>query len=68
MVTLTLKLSIGPGLRDEEIKVSFARMIHRKMEVQQSGTSLSWSAENVFKEVDKYDPLINIVFKRSFST
>ena len=39
---------IGAGQRDEEITISFARMIHREIKAQEIETSFSLSAENLF--------------------
>ena len=51
---------IGAGLRDEEITISLAKMIHRKIKVQETGTSFPLSAENLLVELDKYDPIKEI--------
>ena len=38
---------IGAGLHDEEITVSFAKMIHRKIKVQETRTTFRLSAEDL---------------------
>ena len=38
---------IGAGLHDEEITISFAKMIHRKIKAQETGTTFPLSAENL---------------------
>ena len=37
----------GAGLRDEEITISFAKMIYRKTKAQETGTTFRLSAENL---------------------
>ena len=46
---------IGAGLPDEEITISFAKIIHRKIKPQETRTSFPLSAENLFEELDKSD-------------
>ena len=38
---------IGAELRDEEIAIYFAKMIHRKIKAQETGTTFPLSAENL---------------------
>ena len=38
---------IGAGLCDEEITISFAKMIHRKIKAQETGTTFPFSTENL---------------------
>ena len=38
---------IGVGLHDEEITPSFAKIIHRKIKAQETGTAFQLSAENL---------------------
>ena len=51
---------IRAGLHDEEITVSFTKMIHHKMKAQQTGTSFPFSAESYFEELDKNNPIKEI--------
>ena len=39
---------IWTGLRDDEITISFAKRIHRKINAQETGSFFPLSAENVF--------------------
>ena len=38
---------IGAELRDEEIAIYFAKMIHRKIKAQETGATFPLSAENL---------------------
>ena len=38
---------IGAGVRDEEITISFAKMNHRKIKAQETGTTFPLSTENL---------------------
>ena len=51
---------IGAGLRDEEITISFAKMIHQKIKAQETGTSFPLSAEKLSEEINKYDRIKKI--------
>ena len=59
-VVYAIASTIRTGLGDEEITISFAKMMHRKMKAQQTRASLSISPENVFEELNKYDPIKEI--------
>ena len=54
---LSHRINIGAGLPDEEISISFAKMIHHKIKAQETGTSFPLPAENLLEELDKYDPI-----------
>ena len=45
LVDYVIALIIGAGLRDEKIAISFAKMIHRKIKDQETGTILPLPAE-----------------------
>ena len=46
---------IGAGLPDEEITISFAKIIHRKIKAQETRASFPLSAEKLFEELHKSD-------------
>ena len=46
-VDYAIALITGTGLHDEEITISFAKMIHRKIKAQETGTTFPLSAKNL---------------------
>ena len=46
-VDCAITSTIGAGLRNEEITISFAKMIHRKIKAQETGATFLLSAENL---------------------
>ena len=46
-VDYAITSTIGAGLRNEETTISFAKMIHRKIKAQETGTTFLLSAENL---------------------
>ena len=51
---------VGGGLGEEEITISFAKMFHREIKAQETGTILPLSTERLFEWLDKYDPIKKI--------
>ena len=51
---------IEAWVRKEKIMISFAKMSHRKMKAQETGTSFPLSAENLPEDLDKYHPVKEI--------
>ena len=46
-VDYAITSNIVAGLRDEEIIIYFAKMIHREIKAQETGTNFPFSAENL---------------------
>ena len=60
-VDYAMTLIIGAGLRDKEITPVFANMINHKLKSQELSKSFPLSAKNIMKELDKYDPIKQIL-------
>ena len=66
-VDTTIAAIIAVGLRDKQITISFAKMIHRKKKFQETGTTFPLSAEYLSAVMKTHLQRIFLKYQRKFS-